>query len=118
MREYARACHHPRVALVLMDDHVCSETRAFARRMEEDKERADEEERAKIARKQAEKLKVAAELQLQMAERNKRSMSAGVSEYVGWLTQPLVMWQQAPGHRFLTSNVVVCGRALPVSRSS
>ncbi len=61
---------------------ACSETRAIAKRMEEDLARAEAADREKEAKKQAEKLKVAAELQKQMAERNQMRASAGVSEYV------------------------------------
>ena len=50
--------------------------------MEEDKLKADEEERAREAKKEAEKARVAAELRKQMEERNRRDAASGVSEYV------------------------------------
>ncbi len=48
--------------------------------MKEELERAEAEDREKEERKQAEKVKVAAELQRQMAEKSRAASSAGVSE--------------------------------------
>jgi hypothetical protein len=53
---------------------------ALAARMQEDLAAAEAAERAKEEKKAAEKLRVAQELQRQMAEKSRTSASAGVSE--------------------------------------